>query len=167
MNYVLAAAILYGAFFLLCYLGTGGDEKNMKSFYSYPDAVQEKLRQNPALYGMPPAKPSALKSFMANLVLFTAVFLILWAALGRAGFVRAFLYLLLVGQGLNLFDLLVIDACWWRRSGRTRFTGIAEGTLYCGMGKHLAAFWRAVPMFACAALLAAGAGSAILSVIAP
>jgi hypothetical protein len=34
------------------FFGTGGDKKNMKSFYSYPDAVQIKIRKNSDLNKM-------------------------------------------------------------------------------------------------------------------
>jgi len=56
---------------LICYLGTGSDEKNIRSFYSYPAAVQERLR------GMESYRdriPSSLpKVFLSNLILFTVV----------------------------------------------------------------------------------------------
>ncbi|TDE69795.1 ABC transporter permease, partial [Streptococcus vicugnae] len=33
-------------FFILCFLGTGTDDKNLKSFSSYPDEVQTLIRNN-------------------------------------------------------------------------------------------------------------------------
>ena len=42
---ILVLILLYGLFFLMCYLGTGSLKKNMKSFYSYPDEIQERIRK--------------------------------------------------------------------------------------------------------------------------
>ena len=36
--------ILCLIFFGLCFLGTGTDEKNLKNYMSYPDEVQEKIK---------------------------------------------------------------------------------------------------------------------------
>lgn len=49
VNMICAGIIIYGVFFLMCYLGTGTTEKNMKSFHSYPDKIQEKIRANDKL----------------------------------------------------------------------------------------------------------------------
>ena len=37
--------ILCTLFFILCYLGTGTDEKNLKSYDSYPNEVQKLIRE--------------------------------------------------------------------------------------------------------------------------
>lgn len=57
---IYAVIVIYGLFFLMCYLGTGTTEKNLKSFYSYPDNIQEKIRTNDKLSGMIPKKSSYL-----------------------------------------------------------------------------------------------------------
>lgn len=162
MKYIIAGIILYGLFFLLCYLGTGGDKKNMKSFYSYPDAVQTKIRQNSGLSKMIPVKLSYLKSFLSNLMLFTIVFIVIGFVLRFSEFVPAFIYLLILGEGLNLFDLLIIDCCWWSRAKRTHFTDITDDNEYREISKHWAAFLRGVPVFVCAAIIAAVVISAII-----
>ncbi len=162
MKYIIVAIILYGLFFGMCYLGTGGDKKNMKSFYSYPDAVQIKIRQNNDLSKMIPVKPSYLKSFLSNLMLFTIAFLVIGFVLKLSEFIPAFIYLLILGEGLNLFDLLIIDCCWWSRTKRTHFTDIVDDNDYHGISKHWAAFLRGIPVFACAAMIAAAVISAII-----
>lgn len=37
--------ILCSAFFVLCFLGTGTDEKNLRNYMSYPDEVQKRIRE--------------------------------------------------------------------------------------------------------------------------
>ncbi|BCJ96353.1 hypothetical protein acsn021_39220 [Anaerocolumna cellulosilytica] len=155
MQYVITGIILYALFFLLCYLGTGGDRKNIKNFYSYPDAVQTKIRQNEMLNKMIPKKSTYLKSFLSNLVLFTIAFIVIGLVLRLSKFMSAFIYLLILGEGLNLFDLLVIDCCWWSRTKRTHFTEIADDKEYHGFRKHFKAFLRGIPVFIFAALIAA------------
>lgn len=159
---MIAGIVLYGLFFLLCYLGTGGDKKNMKSFYSYPDAVQTKIRQNSDLSKMIPVKSSYLKSFRSNLMLFTIAFIVIGFVLRASEFIPAFIYFLILGEGLNLFDLLIIDCCWWSRTNRTHFTGMVDNNDYRGISKHWAAFLRGIPVFACAAIIAAVVISAII-----
>lgn len=46
---IIEIIILCFLFFLICYLNTGSDEKNIKSYYSYPDAIQAIVRENPKL----------------------------------------------------------------------------------------------------------------------
>lgn len=162
MKYLIAAIILYGLFFLICYYSTGGDKKNMKSFYSYPDAVQTKIKQNSVLSKMIPVKSSYLKSFLSNLMLFTVVFIVIGFVLRLSEFIPAFIYLLILGEGLNLFDLIIIDCFWWSRTKRTQFNNILGDNDYHGIGKHWAAFLRGLPVFACAAFFAAISISAMI-----
>lgn len=35
---------LCSTFFILCILGTGTDEKNLKNYMSYPDEVQKQIK---------------------------------------------------------------------------------------------------------------------------
>lgn len=146
---------LYGLFFFICYLSTGGDKKNMKNFYAYPDVVQAKIRQNNDLSKMIPVKTSYLKSFLSNLILFTSIFIVIGLVLSYSDFIRTVIFLLILGEGLNLFDLLIIDCCWWSRTDRTHFTDIIESNDYRGISKHWWSFLRGVPVFVCAAIIAA------------
>ena len=57
----------------------------------------------------------------------------------------------IMGEGLNLFDLLVIDLLWWRHSPRIRFSKVQEADMYLDPEKHISAFLRGVLLFVCTA----------------
>ena len=81
---IIVAAVFYLLHWGVCFLGTGTDKKNLISFYSYPEAVQERVRKEPALSrDIPKAKPMAVV-FLSNLLLFTVVFSVLGLALKGA-----------------------------------------------------------------------------------
>lgn len=152
----LTAFILFALFFAMCFAGTGTTKKNMKNFYSYPDEIQALIRKNEKLSVMIPKKPSVVAAFASNLVLFAVVFCIVGVILGSSTFRESFGYFLILGQGLNLFDLVIVDLLWWRKTKRTRFSEIDAGEkAYANPGKHIQAFFRGVPMFCCAALISA------------
>lgn len=160
MKWVAAAALMLG-YWGICVLCTGTDEKNLASLRAYPNAVQVRVRAESSLQGkLPKAKPQGAV-FLSNFLLFTAVLaLIGWAFKGELEtFSTAFGYLLAVGEGLNLFDLLVVDLLWWRNSPRVRFSFLPEKEHYQAAEKHVQAFVRGIPMFALSALAAAGIGT--------
>lgn len=150
---IYAIIVIYGLFFLMCYLGTGTTAKNLKSFYSYPDIIQEKIRKNDKLSGMIPKKSSYLASFITNYVLFTVVFFIVGLLLRIDSFWNNLWYFLILGIGLNLFDFFVIDMLWWRNTKRIRFEELdADAEEYKNPKKHFMAFVRAIPVFICVAV---------------
>lgn len=142
--------VLCALLFLACYAGTGDDRRNMRIFWSYPSAVREAARQIPRLADMVPAQRSPIVSFAANLVVFSVVLALVGLFVRPYGVGQTFLVLLVVGEGLNLFDLVVIDLLWWRRSPRVRLTGVDDPSLYLDPRPHLAAFLRGIPLFALA-----------------
>lgn len=145
--------IIYGLFFLMCYFGTGTTEKNMKNYYSYPDGIQEKIQSNEKLSTMIPKKSTYIKSFLSNYALFTIVFLIIGLLLHIDGLWNNVLYFLIVGIGLNLFDLLIIDILWWSNTKRTRFEELnVDASEYKNSQKHVMAFGRGIPVFICVAI---------------
>lgn len=75
---VIEAALSCAALFLLCYLGTGTDEKNLKSYSSYPDEVQRRV-QGIAEYQGKFRESSRAVSFLSNLLLFLVVLYLLIA----------------------------------------------------------------------------------------
>ena len=156
---ILSILILYLIYWGMCYLGTGTDKKNMASFRAYPDKVQEAVRNRPESAAMiPKEKPTALV-WVSNLVLFTVVFAVV-GLLGKKAFAltdyaAAFGYLFALGEGLGLFDLLVVDLLWWRHTERTRFSFLKDEAAYQDPKKHVQAFVRGIPMFAASAALAA------------
>ena len=144
---------LCALFFLLCYLGTGGDKKNIKSYASYPDEIQRLVRNNEELAPYIRESSPAM-AFLSNVLLFGVVFLLLgWPIRSDSMWVN-FGKLTILGQGLNLFDFLVIDLLWWRNSPRVRFSGtdhLAE--VYRDPAKHAASYFRGILAFAVVALL--------------
>lgn len=144
--------ILCLIFFILCYLGTGTDEKNLKNYMSYPDEVQERITKIEDYQGRF-KETSKVSTFIANFVVFSILFLILGLKIRHISFIQNFLALLTIGEGLNIFDLVVIDLLWWRNTKRIRLTKIPEKSLYQNPKKHIEAFERAFIMYFLIALI--------------
>ena len=64
-------------------------------------------------------------------------------------------YFLAFGEGVGLFDLLVIDLLWWRSTKRIRFSFLPEKKYYQDPKKHIESFLRGIPLFAATAALTA------------
>ncbi len=141
----------------MCFLGTGTDKKNLAGLRSYPDAVQSIVRERLG-DDAPKAKP-AFSILLSNLIFFTVLFSVLGIAfkklLGFDDYLSTFRYFLVVGEGLGLFDLLVIDLLWWRNTERIRFSFLREKAFYQDPGKHIGSFVRGIPLFAVVAALSA------------
>ncbi len=157
MKWIIAIAF-YFLYWGICFLCTGTDKKNLAGLRSYPDAVQSVVREK-ITEGVPESKsiPSIL---LGNLVLFTVVFSVLGLIFKRVfafdGYLSAFWYFLVLGEGLGLFDLLIIDLLWWRNTKRIRFSFLPEKAPYQDPTKHLGSFVRGIPLFAAIAALTAG-----------
>ena len=140
----------------ICFLCTGTDKKNLVGLRSYPGAVQSVVRER--LAGAPKEKsiPSIL---IGNLILFTVVFsalgLVFKSVLNFDGYLAAFRYFLILGEGLGLFDLFVIDLLWWRNTKRIRFSFLPNKEIYQDPSKHIGSFVRGIPLFAAIAALSA------------
>jgi hypothetical protein len=106
-------------FWGICYLNTGSDDKNIKSYASYPDEVQKMVNKNPAMQSKIKTI-SPFVSFISNIVVFSIVLFIFGLFVKEDGFKANFINLLILGQCLNAFDFLVIDMLWWRNSKRVR-----------------------------------------------
>lgn len=147
-------------YWFCCFLGTGTDRKNLAGLRSYPDSVQRAVREHPVLGKSAPPEKSIPSILLGNLLLFTAVFsvlgFVLKDVLGLQTFGSAFWFFLALGEGLGLFDLVIIDLLWWRSTKRIRFSFLPEKQPYQDPGKHIGAFLRGIPLFAVAAVLAAG-----------
>lgn len=156
---ILVAFAFYSLYWFVCFLCTGTDKKNLVGLRSYPDAVQSAVRANPALSKLAPAEKPLASVLAGNLVLFTLVFsalgLALKSALGLDGFLSAFWFFLLLGEGLGVFDLVVIDLLWWRNTPRIRFSFLPDKAAYRDPAKHLGSFYRGIPLFAAVAALSA------------
>ena len=141
----------------ICFMCTGTDKKNLAGLRSYPDEVQAAVR---ARLGNEAPKDKSIPSILlGNLLLFTAVFsivgIVLKGLLSFDGYLSAFWYFLLLGEGLGLFDLVVIDLLWWRNTQRTRFSFLPNKAAYQDPSKHIGSFVRGIPLFAVVAALSA------------
>lgn len=157
----IATAFLFDMlYWFCCFLGTGTDKKNLAGLRSYPDAVQRMVREHSKMGKAAPQQKSILSILMGNLILFTVVFSVLGVALknilGLNDFGSAFGFFLVLGEGLGVFDLLVIDLLWWRNTKRIRFSFLPEKEPYQDPGKHIGSFLRGIPLFAVVAMLTAG-----------
>lgn len=152
---ILCPVLLYGGFFLLCMTGTGTEQKNIKNFWSYPEAVQNQIRKISRLSVSIPAQKSCIFSVLINTIVFTAVFVLINHICQIHIFQERFIYDLVLGEGLNLFDLLIIDALWWRHTERVSFEELPDPEDYQDMNPHLRSFLRAIPVFVLASVIAA------------
>ena len=156
---IIVAFAFYFLFWGVCYLGTGTDKKNLIGLHSYPDEVQNRVRSDPQLGKDIPKAKSTVSIWLGNLFLFTALFSILGLALkgvlNLSNYGSAFGYFLAFGEGLGLFDLLVIDLLWWRNAKRIRFSFLPEKQYYQNPKKHIESFLHGIPLFAAIAALTA------------
>lgn len=149
-------AVLCLLFWLMCYLGTGTDEKNIKSISSYPDEVIDYVSRNPRLKEKMQASPIYM-TLLSNLVLFVVVMFILGFFIKGDSYLYNFVGILILGESLNLFDFLIIDLCWWRNDKRVRFEGTKDNKeMYRSPKKHFYAFLRGIILFLIVALIDAG-----------
>ncbi len=156
MRILIAFAFCF-LYWFICFLLTGTDRKNLIGLRSYPDSVQEKVRARGLIKDM---KKSSIPSILvSNTLLFTLVFSIIGLVFRKVlmldTYLSAFLYFLAFGEGLGLFDLVVIDLLWWRNTKRIRFSFIPEKEEYQNPEKHLGSFLRGIPLFAAVAALTA------------
>lgn len=146
MDMVTETLVLCVVLFSLCYWGTGTDEKNLKSYSSYPDEVQDRIK-NIAEYQRQVKDNDKMTVFLANLLLFLVILFLAGLFIREKNFWHNFFCLSVMGQGMNLFDLLFIDLLWWRNTARIRFTRIPEKELYHNPRKHFQSFGRAFIMY--------------------
>lgn len=144
--------ILCAAFFGVCYLGTGTDQRNLKNYSSYPDKVQNRIQKIVEYDGRFEETRKA-GIWAANFLVFTVLFLLLGIPIRQDNFAHNFICLLILGQTLNVFDLLVIDLLWWRNSKRIRLSKIPQKELYQDPKKHIEAFLRALLLYFFVALV--------------
>ncbi len=152
MIIVIETVVLCIIFFLICFWGTGTDEKNLKSYSSYPDEVQSRIK-NMVEYQGRFKDDSKVAKFISNFLLFLVLFFVLGLLIRENNFWHNFFSLNILGQGLNIFDLLIIDLLWWRSTKRIRFTKIPEKELYQNPKKHIESFARAFVMYLLIALI--------------
>ena len=149
---LLETVILCSAFFALCFLATGTDEKNLKQYMSYPDEVQKRIKEIEEYQGKY-KETGRFVVWIANFLLFTILFLLLGIVIRQTNFMDNFIRLLILGETLNVFDLIVIDLLWWRNTKRIRLSKIPQKELYQNPRKHMEAFLRALVLYFFVAML--------------
>lgn len=115
---ITTALLFYFLYWLCCFLGTGTDKKNLAGLRSYPDAVQQAVREHPVLGKTAPKEKSIISILLGNLLLFTVVFAVLGLTLknplGLNSFGATFLFFLALSEVLSLSILylyLLISSC--------------------------------------------------------
>lgn len=147
-------------FFYGCYKNTGTDKKNMLGFRSYPEEVKKAVRNNASLSKLAPKEDPYISAILiGNIISFTIIFSLIGViaknAMGFKDFKDCFIYFLIFGEVLNLFDLVVIDLLWWRNSKRIRFSCLPNKEPYQNPKTHVDSFLRGIPTFVVVALLTA------------
>ena len=143
---IIECIIICVLMFIICYGLTGTDDKNIKGFITYPNEVQEKLNKIEKYNGKI-KEESKMKVFISNFIMFLIIFFILGFVIKKETFLGNFINVLVLGQVLNVFDLVFIDLIWWRNSKRIRFSEIEDETLYKDPRKHIESFFRAFIMY--------------------
>lgn len=149
---LIETVMLCAAFFGFCYLETGTDQKNLKSYSSYPEKAQDRIQEIVEYRGKFKETGRAY-IWAANFLVFTVLFLLFGIPIRQENFAHNFICLLILGQTLNVFDLLVIDLLWWRNSKRIRLSKIPQKELYKDPKKHIEAFIRALLLYFFVALV--------------
>ncbi len=108
MIIIIETIILCIIFSLLCYFGTGTDEKNLKSYSSYPDEVRSRIKDIAEYQGQF-KESNKIIAFVSNFLLFLCLLFALGLLIREKNYWHNFLALTVIGQGLNFFDLLIID----------------------------------------------------------
>lgn len=157
---IITVFVFYFLYWFCCFLGTGTEKKNLIGLSSYPNEVQQIIKNEQSFASFLPKEKSILPILFGNFLLFTAVFsvigIVLKSVLGLTNYSSAFIYFLILGEGLGVFDLYVIDFLWWRNTKRIRFSFIPEKRAYQNPKKHVGSFLRGIPLFAFVAVIIAG-----------
>lgn len=120
-----------------------------------PKGLGGSLMVNMMNIGHSPMAEWGLKhiKIISNFLLFLFVLFILGLFIKENGFTHNFLCLSIIGQGLNIFDLFIVDLLWWRNTKRVRLRKMPEKELYQNPKKHIEAFIRAFIMYLLIALI--------------
>lgn len=130
---IFVSVAFYFLYWFCCFLCTGTDKKYLLGLRSYPDEVQHAVRKHSKLGKIVPQEKSAFSILTENLLIFTVVFSALGLALKNVlelnDFLTAFLFFIELGEGLGVFDLVIIDLLWWRNTKRIRFSFLPEKSI--------------------------------------
>ncbi len=142
---------------VICFLSTGSDRKNLIGLRSYPLEVQRKVKENETIREFVPKKKTIFMILLSNFILFSVLFLPVAFLLRYKGIITSYLdsfvYFLILGETINFFDFLIIDLLWWRNTKRIRFSFLPEKENYRDIREHLYSLLRGIPMYVGVALL--------------
>lgn len=148
--------LIYLLMSYIAFKNSGTDGKNMMNYRLYPDEVQKALKKDDDLKKIVPDDRSQTSIMLSNFIIYAIIFgffgIICKRQLAFNGYLDAFVFFLVLGETLNLYDLLVIDLLWWRNSKRIRFSILQNKDAYQNPKKHLNAFLWNVPLFIVVAL---------------
>jgi len=133
-------------------LSTGTDEKNLTGLRSYPLEIQKMIRDNEKFKNKV-KQTNMIKVFIMNLIMFVIVLFIFGIFIKSNDFKTNFVNILILGEVLNLFDLVVIDFIWWRNTKRIRFKDIPEKEIYQNPKQHIDSFLRGIIMYLLVAII--------------
>lgn len=156
LSLIITSIIIYLLYFGMCYIETGTDDLNMISFSAYPNEVQELVKKDKYLSKKIPRKKSYLQIFVLNTIIFTIIFFIISIFFRNQSRTWKFIFFLILGEGLNIFDFLVIDILWWRNSERIKFSRIKEQEKYKDIQNHFYGFLRGIPVFIVTSIIVSG-----------
>lgn len=145
---IIICLIMWG----ICFLSTGTDEKNLIGLRSYPLEVQNIIR-NSEKYKDKVKPVNMANVFVSNLIMFIIVLFIFGLFIKTNSFKDNFFNILILGEVLNLFDLVVIDLLWWRNTKRIRFKEIPNKIDYQSSKQHVDSFIRGTIMYFIIALI--------------
>lgn len=147
----LISFILPFILWIICYNSTGSDTKNACHLYSYNDNIKRQVWNKKELQGILKAhNKDGLQIFFYNLLLFFFLYLIIDLVFYFAFKLPSkFLVIFTLFSGIyfNLFDLLIIDICWFRNTKRVRFSFIKDEKDYKEIKLHFYSFIRGIIMF--------------------
>lgn len=146
MGLIIECIIICVIMWAVCFLLTGNDYKNLNGLRSYPIEVQDIIKKNKKYKDK--IKPiNMIKVFISNLVMFSIILFIFGLFIKTENFIGNFINILILGEVLNLFDLVVIDLLWWRNTKRIRFSDIPEKEKYQDPKQHIGSFERGIIMY--------------------
>lgn len=146
MGLMIECIIICVIMWAICFLLTGNDYKNLNGLRSYPMEVQDIIKRSEKYKDK--IKPiNMIKVFISNLVMFSIILFIFGLFIKNENFIENFINILILGEVLNLFDLVVIDLLWWRNTKRIRFSDIPEKEKYQNPKQHINSFGRGIIMY--------------------
>ena len=152
MLLIIECIIICFMMWLVCFLSTGTDEKNLTGLRSYPLEIQKMIRDNEKFKNKV-KQTNMIKVFIMNLIMFVIVLFIFGIFIKSNDFKTNFVNILILGEVLNLFDLVVIDFIWWRNTKRIRFKDIPEKEIYQNPKQHIDSFLRGIIMYLLVAII--------------